>query len=322
MEKIAILMSTYNGENYLVEQIESILNQNIDLKLYNLAIYIRDDGSIDSTHRIIKEYVHKYSDRIFLVDEETENIGVRKSFVKLAQIVDAEYYFFADQDDVWLPDKVIKMINILKFYKFRSAGVYSDLWIADENAKSTGSFMKHETKNTKKVLYNKGKVDYRQLLFTYLVTGASFAFNNTFKKKYIDKIKLDDIGNVQMHDSYLALLLALEDNLMYIDEPLVYYRQHGNNVVGAVNNNKKSIWDYIRNIREPINNRLQLLKDARLAAIAVSHNENTQILEEFITIFSGRNYLKRWTEINKYQRFLTVSPSIAEKLMYTFFVKL
>lgn len=319
MESIAVLMSTYNGEKYLSSQIDSILNQVFDHNKYKLYLYIRDDQSMDSTKLVISQYIKKFPEIIFQVDKGSKNIGVKKSFIRLSQIVDADYYFFSDQDDVWLPNKINEMVSVLSKFKYKPAGVYSDLWIADGEAKSTNILMKHNTRNARRVVNNQYKVDYRQLFFTYLVTGASFAFNNNFKMKYINNMCLEKIEQVRMHDSFLALLLALEDGLYFVDQPLVLYRQHNNNLVGAVASKKKNIWHYLLNLKGPVNNRLRLLSDAKLAVQMTSLNKENRVIE-FFNAFEHKNYFKRWKTINAFEKFLTVSPVWVEKILYTFFV--
>ena len=101
MDKVAILMSTYNGEKYLDEQIGSILAQ----EGVDVTLYIRDDGSSDRTAEIIKYYCKSYHNVSFT---QGENLGVGNSFMQL--VYDAKdvyyYYAFADQDDIWLPEKI------------------------------------------------------------------------------------------------------------------------------------------------------------------------------------------------------------------------
>ena len=109
MKKISIMMSTYNGEKFLGEQIESILNQQ-DVET---SLFIRDDGSTDGTIAIIEFFQTKYPQRICLF--KGKNVGYRKSFLKLLEVVgDAEFYGFADQDDVWMSQKSINAIQCIE----------------------------------------------------------------------------------------------------------------------------------------------------------------------------------------------------------------
>ena len=109
---LAILMSTFNGEKYLKEQIDSLLNQEYEA----FDIYIRDDGSTDQTVSILENYEHIYPN-IYLLKDTQGNIGVFKSFMYLLSQVHADYYMFCDQDDVWLSNKIsmsMKRMNELE----------------------------------------------------------------------------------------------------------------------------------------------------------------------------------------------------------------
>ena len=136
-EKIDILMATYNGEKYLKEQIESILNQTYK----NIRLIISDDASKDSTPQILEEYRKKDSRiEIYL---NKENRGVVKNIEFLLEKVEDEFYMLADQDDVWLPLKVEKSIETLK--KQNADLVFGDLEVVDEKLEtlypSFGDFM-------------------------------------------------------------------------------------------------------------------------------------------------------------------------------------
>ena len=109
MDKVYVLMSTYNGDKYLKEQLESILDQ----KNINVSIFIRDDGSTDNTEMIIKSFCDNHNNIHYF---SGENIGYGKSFMELIKNVpnDAEYYAFSDQDDVWKLDKLISAIQAIR----------------------------------------------------------------------------------------------------------------------------------------------------------------------------------------------------------------
>ncbi|CYV61635.1 polysaccharide biosynthesis protein/ rhamnosyl transferase [Streptococcus suis] len=95
--KVNILMSTYNGQQFLAEQIRSIQEQTYT----DWTLFIRDDGSSDRTRELIKDFVEQ-DQRIHFIDVETdENLGVIKSFHRLVHYDTADFYFFSDQDDIW-----------------------------------------------------------------------------------------------------------------------------------------------------------------------------------------------------------------------------
>ena len=128
MEKVDILLATYNGEKYIREQIDSILNQTYK----EFRLLISDDGSTDGTRDILNEYKAK-DDRIEIFMQE-ENLGVVKNFEFLLKKVEAKYYMFSDQDDIWKDEKIEKS---LKKIEEGFDLVYSDLEVVDENLNVT-----------------------------------------------------------------------------------------------------------------------------------------------------------------------------------------
>ena len=153
-DTIDILLPTYNGEKYLKEQIDSILNQTYK----NIRLIISDDCSKDSTHKKLEEYRGK-DERIELYLQK-ENIGVVKGIEFLLKKVKSNYYMLADQDDVWLPMKVEKSIETLK--KENADLVFGDLEVVDQDLKtmypSFGDFMLLNRKINKYI--NSYKVNY------------------------------------------------------------------------------------------------------------------------------------------------------------------
>ena len=101
-KKIVVLLSTYNGENYLKEQIDSILNQKSS---HHIDLMVRDDGSSDGTIEILKSYEEEYPGRIKV--HFKENVGYIKSYFELIREAEGyDYYALSDQDDIWLEDKM------------------------------------------------------------------------------------------------------------------------------------------------------------------------------------------------------------------------
>lgn len=227
MEKIAVIVSTYNGEKYIGEQLESLINQKLNVNKYILEIDIRDDGSQDETPTIINRFCDKY-DNINIVEGSGNNLGVKNSFFSLLKSIDADYYFFCDQDDIWHSDKISKFMDRFKQIDNKlPSGVYSDLDLVDQNNNTLNKTMME--------IHNwsyQEKRDFPFLFFQTRVTGASFALNKMARDKLI-QIPDKQFKNVLMHDSIAALLVSAYNNLYFIPESLVNYRQHGNNVLGA-----------------------------------------------------------------------------------------
>ena len=219
-DTIDILLPTYNGEKYLKEQLDSILNQTYK----NIRLIISDDCSKDSTPKILEEY-RKKDERIELYLQK-ENIGVVKGIEFLLKKVKSNYYMLADQDDVWLPMKVEKSIETLK--KQKADLVFGDLEVVDQNLNtifpSFGDFMLLNRKIHKYI--DSYKVNY---LYN-CVTGCTVLS----KKEFIEKIlPIPTESKYLIHDHWIGLIVALNGKLAYMPEKYIKYRQHGNNQVGT-----------------------------------------------------------------------------------------
>ena len=107
---IDILMATYNGERYISEQIESILNQTYK----NWKLYIRDDGSKDNTISIIRDFEKQYPNKIILVKDKKNGLGAKCNFAELMKYSKQEYCMFSDQDDIWIDNKIEKTLEKMK----------------------------------------------------------------------------------------------------------------------------------------------------------------------------------------------------------------
>mgnify|MGYP005789543507 CR=1 FL=1 len=222
-KKVAILMSTYNGQRYLNEQIISIVNQTYG----NWHLYIRDDGSKDNTQLMIREWERKLPDKItFFNKENVKNIGVVKSFMDIFSNVNAEFYMFSDQDDVWKKDKIEKSVNAMlsQEYTKRPICIHTDLQVV--NSKLEGN----EVMNGDKIWH-----DFQHLLFSNCITGCTMLINQVVK----DMIDFENINytRVYMHDWWIGLICAEFGQIVYLKEPLILYRQHGDNVVGSYKKN-------------------------------------------------------------------------------------
>ena len=124
MEKIDILLATYNGEEYLEEQLNSILNQTYK----NFNLIISDDNSTDSTVKILDKYSKK--DSRIIVYKQNRNLGVVSNFEFLLSKVESKYFMFSDQDDIWIETKIEKSIN--KLEETNSDIVFTDLMVVDD----------------------------------------------------------------------------------------------------------------------------------------------------------------------------------------------
>lgn len=219
-EKIDVLLATYNGEKYLREQIDSILNQTYS----NIRLVISDDCSKDNTREIIKEYEEK-DDRVISYFHE-KNLGYVKNFEFLLTKVENDIYMLSDQDDVWLPTKIEHTYN--KMVETNADLVFTDLEVVDENLKMMYPSFNDYMKLSRKI--KKYKTDYRLQYLYNCVTGCTLMS----KKKFLDMIlPIPTQSKYAIHDTWIATAIANNGKVEYLDEKTILYRQHGNNQVGT-----------------------------------------------------------------------------------------
>lgn len=220
MEQIDILLTTYNGEKYLKEQIDSILNQTYT----NFRLLISDDCSKDSTIKILKEYEQK--DNRIKVFLQEKNLGYVKNFEFLLTKVENEIYALSDQDDVWNNDKVEKTYKKLK--EEDADLVFTDLEIVNEKLETINSSFNDYMFLSRKI--KKYYKDYRLQYLYNCITGCTLMS----KKKYLEKIiPIPMDSKYVIHDTWIGLIVALNGKIAYLDEATIKYRQHGNNQVGS-----------------------------------------------------------------------------------------
>lgn len=221
---VAVLMSTYNGEKYIQQQIESLLMQQ-DIAL---QIYIRDDGSTDSTKSILQQYAKKENIRVFY----GENLGPTKSFWELItnNSIQADFYALADQDDYWFPEKLKVACEKLEMADGEKGLYFSNMILTDGELKEIG--FKDMTP----------RLNVAAALVTNRAYGCTIVINNLLRE-YIMGL---DITYVPEHDTKIyQIAVAVKANIVFDKESYIYYRQHEYNVVGAresfVKRNKKRI---------------------------------------------------------------------------------
>ncbi|MCC9930144.1 glycosyltransferase family 2 protein, partial [Streptococcus agalactiae] len=214
---VNILMATYNGEKFLAQQIESIQKQTF--KEWNLLI--RDDGSSDKTCDIIRNFTAKDSRIRFINENEHHNLGVIKSFFTLVNYEVADFYFFSDQDDVWLPEKLSVSLEAAK-HKASDVPllVYTDLKVVNQELNILqDSMIRAQSHHANTTLLPE--------LTENTVTGGTMMINHALAEKWFTP------NDILMHDWFLALLAASLGEIIYLDLPTQLYRQHDNNVLGA-----------------------------------------------------------------------------------------
>lgn len=220
LDRVDVLLSTYNGEKYLQAQLDSIFSQSYK----NLRVVVRDDGSSDNTLNIIKEY-----DVEFL--ESHENLGAKMSFATLLEYAlnssNSRYFMFADQDDVWDSDKVETSIAKMKELEKAQTQdipilVHSDLRVVDEELATIDHSFWHYSH------IDPTKNSLNRLLIQNCVTGCTMLINQE-----LAKLSLPISQNAIMHDWWIALVASQFGKIGMVERATLSYRQHGANEVGA-----------------------------------------------------------------------------------------
>lgn len=217
--KIDILMATYNGEAYLKDQLDSILNQSYK----DFRLLISDDASKDSTVEILKEYSAK--DKRINIFEQKENLGIIKNFEFLMNQVENEYFMFSDQDDIWDKYKIEKSLNRMK--ETDSDFVYCDLEVVDENMNTSHkSYWKLKGFERKVKKYN----NFKSLYLNNYITGSTMLVKQNMLNKILPLVQS---SKYILHDYWVALVASKNGKMSYLNETLVKYRQHKNNEIGS-----------------------------------------------------------------------------------------
>ena len=244
MSTKAILLSTFNGEEFLSEQLDSLINQ----KIPNMKVYIRDDGSYDSTPEILINYQLKFPElfEIYL----QKNIGSSASFFWLLENVTADYYFFCDQDDVWLPNK-LKMHLSDYTEKSRIQLVFSDMMILGK--KNDATFLDSQKMNAEYLISNP-----LRMICQNCIAGCSMSINYAAR---INILNHNNLPEGVVHDHWISILTALYGEVIFLKSPLVFYRNYGSNQIGINFFNIKYFFEKVLTIHKTINHDFQIIKN-------------------------------------------------------------
>ena len=230
MNKIDILLATYNGSQYLPEQLDSILSQSYG----NINVIIRDDGSSDNTVMIIKEYEQK-DNRVKLLNDSLENLGFVRNFEELMKNSTSDYIMFSDQDDIWYNDKV--EISYARMKAIEESNGKSCPILVHTNSR----IMNYETRTKALFISDYAKnSSFENSFFNFFVQGSTMLINKSLKREALPFSK-----EVYLHDRYLHLIAEFIGIRSYIDVPTMDYRQHSNNEIGSSVN----VIDKIKNKR-------------------------------------------------------------------------
>lgn len=212
--RVVVLMSTYNGEKYIREQIDSILAQRGN---FQLDLWVRDDGSTDLTREILTEYANENKLSWYTGD----NLGPAKSFIDLIHHCKGyDFYALADQDDYWMPEKISMAIKMMKNQK--------GLQLYFANAELVDSELRSLGRNVYRV---SPCLDFETLCCAGGILGCTTVFNADLAKVIQEKRMPE---RLVMHDFYIDELCLARGGKITCDlRTVMKYRQHGKNVIGV-----------------------------------------------------------------------------------------
>lgn len=253
-------MSTFNGSQYVEQQIHSIMNQ--DIGFNNIKLLIRDDNSNDKTNDILRKF-EKENNNINVI--RGENLGPAYSFWELINKseLESDYYAFSDQDDIWHTDKISCAIKAIENFQ-EPALYYCNALYIDKLGKSLEKY----------AMNKENHLSVPSLMAGMTALGCTMVFNKEAMKIF----KNANLTGIEMHDRTCYLIMYLIGNIVYDKTAHIYYRQHDNNVIGnGENRNFKriikrlkqsySLWfkskehSAVIEVKDMLNNYMQILRN-------------------------------------------------------------
>ena len=269
---ISVALATYNGSKFLDAQIQSILNQTYT----DFELVIIDDCSTDNTFELLKNY----KDSRIILFQNDKNLGFRKNFEKIIQNCSGEYIAFCDQDDAWFPDHLQILLDNIKdnFY------IGGNALLVNENLEDMNVTMLQSLGVD--FVPEKQEDWFKFLLFTNVFQGTASLVQSDFVKGLLPFSE-----NIKFHDHWLAINAAIKNKVVYINHPLLKYRQHGNNVTY---NNKFNVLNRIKLHFVSKNNAKKIIYSF-LKEISISdlNNEQTDLLKVAEKFWGKSSFFKR-----------------------------
>ncbi len=250
MSTVAIVMTTYNGEKYVGEQINSILNSTYQ----DFELFIYDDGSKDNTVSILRGFESENPSKVHVIQNEV-NLGVNRNFLEAFSKTTMDYVMFCDQDDVWNSNKIAMTLKRMRHMEGQAGKV------ADQNLNVLyRSFFCSNHLNPR-------KTDLAHLLMENKLIGCTVMVNAALRKVFQSNCIPE---KAKFHDWWIALIAASLGRICFINESTMLYRQHGSNVVGGAD-----FFTYFKN-------RISTIKKQKESVIALENQA-----DEFLSLYGN-----------------------------------
>ena len=271
--KVAVCISTYNGEKYLAEQLDSILHQ----EGVDVTLFVRDDGSSDGTAALLTQYAEQYENVILLDKSRSRNLGVRDSFLRILRYAWKKmgagcYYSFSDQDDVWLPEKLKSAVDLLSKKQDKKGRLYfSNKTVVDEDLH----------------VIQEERIQYTECFESCLFTSYAFGCTMVMDDALAFAVVKHQPKCYCYHDSWTyRLAKCLGASVLFDENSYIYYRQHEENVVGIEEERNlfyyvSRFWQTIWAKREHLVQR-QIYEISRVFPSEVDSSGNRNVINDVI----------------------------------------
>lgn len=294
---VTIALASYNGEKYIKEQLDSLLNQNTGC---DFRIVVQDDCSADSTFDILQRYEERYPQKIYVRQNDKPTGSAQGNFFKLLREIDDDYVLLCDQDDVWLEDKIQLTYERMKQLEMEYGReipllVFSDVIVTDESLNIISESM---------AAYQKTAPRHNRLN-NYLVQNNIIGCTVMINRELLKYLKFEP-EVCMMHDWWLGLLASAFGQIAYLEKPLLKYRQHGDNQMGARAANDAS--QYIERLsksKEVRSNYDRMFKQAEIFLMKYREElseKQIKLLEAFVSL-NGASRIVKIFKIFKYRLF-------------------
>lgn len=228
---ISVAICTYNGEQYIKEQLESIVNQTLPIN----EIVVCDDGSTDNTNQIVQTIETQHQNIAFKIIKNDSNIGVKRNFEKALNLCKGDVKFLSDQDDIWMPTKVETVINFFNNNPDKDVVMTNATLIDEKNNKLTDKTLFDCVGLTKEILSETNNDNLIDLfLSSNRATGATMAIKKNVRVYF-------NYNTPILHDHILAIEALSYNSLGIIEQPLIKYRIHQNQKCGIGEEIKQSL---------------------------------------------------------------------------------
>lgn len=276
--KISIVMATYNGEKYLEEQLNSIVQQTI----HPYEVVISDDNSTDTTLEVVEKFKSKLNIRLY---QNKHNLGFLKNFEKAIHYAEGDFIALCDQDDIWCNNKLDVLINNIDDKSL----VYSDSLLIDSLGNSLNRTLSEKLRN---------KFHSSQSALEFLYDNSISAHSMMFRKELIKY--LGSFPENIYFDAYIAATAASLNGIKFVDQNLVKYRQHETNTLSNNLKNKKSLkTKVLTKVEKKYHNNLAMLNKINdFLKVQTLHTDEKDLLNKLHFYYDS--FKERWFSIGMF----------------------